>query len=68
MILLMILPTVSLFELIAEMCVIELKFFFLAALWHMEYPGQESDPSCSCNLRHSLGNLLNPLCSARDRT
>lgn len=48
MILLMILPTVSLFELIAEMCVIELKFFFLAALWHMEYPGQESDPSCSC--------------------
>ena len=27
--------------------------FFLAALWHMEFPGQGSDPSPSCHLLHS---------------
>ena len=36
-----------------------LKFLFfpcLAALQHMEFPGQRSDPSHSCNLCHSCGN------------
>ena len=23
---------------------------FLAALWHVQFPGQGSDPSCSCDL------------------
>ena len=31
-------------------------FFFLAALQHMEFPGQRSDPSHSCDLSHSFGN------------
>ena len=31
-------------------------FFFLAAPWHMEFLGQGSAPSCSCNLSHSCGN------------
>ena len=30
--------------------------FFLAVLRHMEFPGQGSDWSCSCNLHHSCGN------------
>ena len=29
---------------------------FLAAPWHMEFLGQGSDPSCSCNLCQSCGN------------
>jgi len=31
-------------------------FSFLAVLWRMEFPGQGSDPSHSCNLHHSCGN------------
>ena len=31
-------------------------FFFLAALRHMEFPGQGSDLSCSCNLSSICGN------------
>ena len=31
-------------------------FFSLAALQHMEFPGQGSDPSHSCDLSHSCGN------------
>ena len=30
--------------------------FFLAAPWHMEFPGQRSDPNHSCNLGCSCGN------------
>ena len=45
-------------------------FSFSAALRHMEFPGQGSDPSYSCNLRHSCGHAgsFNPLCWAGDRT
>ena len=31
-------------------------FLFLATPQRMEFPGQGSDPSCSCNLSHSCGN------------
>ena len=32
-------------------------FLFIFGLpWHMEFPGQGSDPSCSCNLSHSYSN------------
>lgn len=39
-------------------------FFFLADLQHVEFPGQGSDPSWSCNLCHSRSNVgfPNPLC------
>ena len=39
-------------------------FSFLASPWHMELPGQGSDPSLSCNLCHSCSNIrsFNPLC------
>ena len=45
-------------------------FFFLAAPQHMEFLGQGSDLSHSCNLRHSYSNTgsLNLVCQARDRT
>ena len=33
-----------------------LFFSFLAPLQQMEFPGQESKPSCSCNLCHSCSN------------
>ena len=33
-----------------------LFYLFLAAPWHMELPGQGSDPSSSHNLSHSCGN------------
>ena len=49
-----------------------LPFFssFLAIHKHMEFPGQGSDLSCSCDLRCSCCNAgsFNPLCQARDRT
>ena len=32
-------------------------FSFLAATWHMVSPGQGSDPSLSCDLCHSCGNM-----------
>ena len=32
------------------------SFLFLAALWHMEFRGQGSDLSHSCDLLHSCGN------------
>ena len=37
---------------------------FPGSLQYMEFPGQGSDPSCSCNLRHSGGKAgsFNPLC------
>ena len=40
------------------------SFSFFAAPWHMEYPGQRSDPSCNYNLSCSCGNnqFLSPLC------
>lgn len=43
---------------------------FLSALRHMEVPGQESDPSCSCDLRHSCSNVgsSTPLSRAGDGT
>ena len=31
-------------------------FSFLAALWHMEFPGHGSDPSCSVDLIFSCSN------------
>ena len=31
-------------------------FFFLAALQYMEFPGQGSDPSHSCDLHHTCSN------------
>ena len=50
----------------------ELFFFLfsLAASWHMAFPGQGSDPSCSLELRHGCGHagFLNPVCRATDRT
>ena len=39
-------------------------FSFLATTWHMEFPGQGSDPSCSCDLRCSNARCFNPLCWA----
>ena len=39
-------------------------FSFLATPWHMEFPGQGSDPSCSCDLRCSNARCFNPLCWA----
>ena len=43
---------------------------FLAAAWHVEFPGEGSDPSHSCNLCYSCSNArsFNPLCQARDQT
>ena len=40
---------------------------FLAAPWHMEFPGQESDPSCSCDLSHSCNNTRSLTHCARPR-
>ena len=37
-------------------------FYFFATPWHMEFPGQGSDPSSSCD------QILNPLCEAGNRT
>ena len=49
---------------------LRLEFFFLATLWHMEFLGQKSDPSHSCDLSHTavVMWILDPLCWARDRT
>ena len=41
-------------------------FCFLVVPWHIEFPDQGSDPSCSCNLCHCW--ILHPLGWARDRT
>ena len=46
-------------------------FSFLANPWHMEFPGQGSDPSHSCDLQcNSCGNAIsfNPLCGPGDQT
>ena len=45
-------------------------FLFLAASRHMDFPGQESDPSPSCNLYCSYGNagFFNPPCQTKDQT
>ena len=45
-------------------------FLFLAAPWHMEFPGKGSYLSCSCDLCHSYGNTgsFNLLSWARDWT
>ena len=42
---------------------------FLAAPWHMEFPGQGSGLSRTCDLCHSCGNAgsFRPLCPARDQ-
>ena len=39
-------------------------FFFLATPQHVEYLGEGSDPSLSCNLYHNCANArsFNPLC------
>ena len=43
---------------------------FLATPQHMEFLGQGSDLSCSCELCHIYGNArsFNPLCQAGNRT
>ena len=45
-------------------------FFFCATMQHMEFLGQGSDQTHSCELHHSYGNTgsFNPLCWARDWT
>ena len=45
-------------------------FFVFPTLQHMEFPGQGSDPSHSCDLHHSFSNAwsFNSLCRARDLT
>ena len=55
-----------------------LLFSFLAAPQHMAFPGQGSDPSLHCNVRHSCGNTKSlphcacpeinpiPLCHSRN--
>ena len=45
-------------------------FLFLDAPWHMEFPGQGSDLSCSCSLRHSCSNTgsFNLLCRTGAQT
>ena len=43
-------------------CCPSFSFSFLAALWHIDFLGPGSDPSCSCGDARSL----NPLCGARD--
>lgn len=42
--------------------------FCLVATWHMEFPDQGSDPSCSCDLCHSCGSAgsVHQLCWAGD--
>ena len=40
-------------------------FFFLFLFWHVEFPGQGSDPRCSCDLCHSYGNAGSLTHSAR---
>ena len=58
----------------AKICVLlHILFFFfsfLATPWHMEFPGQGSDPSHSCNLYCCCNNArsFNPLCRAGDQT
>ena len=47
---------ISIFSQLAHAMVYIFFFSFLATSWHMEFPGQGSDPSHSCNLRHSCGN------------
>ena len=56
--------------LILFICLIYLFFSFLAALEHMNFPGQLSDPSCNCNLQRSCSNaeFFNSLCWAGDQT
>ena len=41
-----------------------LFFSFLVSLHLVEFPGQGSDPRCSCNVCYSCGNTrpFNPLC------
>ena len=34
-----------------------MSFHFLGVLWHMEFLGQGSDLSCSCDLSHSYGSV-----------
>ena len=36
---------------------LEFFFFFLAIQWHMEFPGQGSDLSHSCNLHCSFSKV-----------
>ena len=45
-------------------------FLFLVALQHMEFLGQGSDPSPSCDLHRSYGSTrsFNPLCWAGNQT
>ena len=48
----------------------QIVFLFLGVPWLMEFPGQGSDPSHSCNLRYSCGNtgFFNPLGWVRNQT
>ena len=39
-------------------------FYFLPTPWHMDFPGQGSDPSQSCNLHCGKARSFNPLCRA----
>ena len=42
------------------------SFSFLAALQHMEFPGQGLDPSCSCDVCCSCGHARSFNLEARD--
>ena len=44
------------FQMLRRLLCSTVVFLFLAVPWHMEFPGQGSDPSLSCNLRHSYSN------------
>ena len=46
---------------------LSLIYLFLAAPWHVEFPGQGSEPSHSWNLICSLGNTGSPTHCARAR-
>ena len=50
-----------------RMSTVTIFFFFFGHLWHMEFPGQGSGPSHSCNLFPTCSNAryFNPLCQAR---
>ena len=53
-----------------KFCVFSFFFSFFGCPQHMEFPGQGSALSCSCDLYHSCGNArsFNQLCQAGDQT
>ena len=49
-------------------CVFLFVCFWLPKKWHTKFPGQGSDPSCSCILRHGCNNTRSLIHCARNWT